>query len=131
VTGRAPLATERVDRPAGRLRDSRNKLSEAVICALLRDFSKHGEKAIAKVRRTEPAAYLKSSLCWCPANKFEYSNAIKDMTDEQIERSIELIKGMLAEREAGANAKVIVGIAEPVPALPPPSRKARRKVPCG
>jgi hypothetical protein len=33
--------------PAGRLRGSRNKLSEAVICALLRDFSKHGEKAIA------------------------------------------------------------------------------------
>jgi hypothetical protein len=30
-----------------------------VICALLIDFSKHGEKAIAKVRRTQPAAYLK------------------------------------------------------------------------
>ena len=50
------------------------------------------------------------------------------MSDEQIERSIELIKGMLAEREAGANAKVIDGVPEPVPALPPPSRKARRKV---
>jgi hypothetical protein len=49
------------------------------------------------------------------------------MSDEQIERSIELIKGMLAEREAGANAKVIDGVPEPVPALPPPSRKARRK----
>src|SRR5262249_49061712 len=45
--------------PAGRLRGSRNRLSEAVISALLRDFSKHGEKAIAKVRRTQPAAYLK------------------------------------------------------------------------
>src|SRR6516225_5079640 len=29
--------------PAGRLRGSRNKLSEEVICALLRDFRKHGE----------------------------------------------------------------------------------------
>ena len=48
-----------IGNPAGRLRGSRNKLSEAVICALLRDFSKHGEKAIAKVRRTQPAAYLK------------------------------------------------------------------------
>jgi hypothetical protein len=44
---------------AGRMRGSRNRLSQAVICALLRDFSKHGEKAIAKVRRTQPAAYLK------------------------------------------------------------------------
>ena len=50
------------------------------------------------------------------------------MTDEQIERSIEFIKEQLAKREAGANAEVIEGVAEPVPALPPPSRKARRKV---
>jgi len=50
------------------------------------------------------------------------------MTDEQLERSIELIQEMLAQREAGANAKVVEGVAEPVPALPPPSRKARRKV---
>jgi hypothetical protein len=41
---------------------------------------------------------------------------------------MELIKALIAEREAGANAKVVVGIAEPVPALPPPSRKPRRKV---
>jgi len=61
-------------------------------------------------------------------HKVEHSNAIKEMTDEQIERSIELIKQILAEREAGENAKVVEGVAEPVPALPPPSRKARRKV---
>jgi hypothetical protein len=36
--------------PAGRLRGSRNRLSEAVICALLRDFSKHGEKLSADGR---------------------------------------------------------------------------------
>src|SRR5262249_18750975 len=46
----------------------------------------------------------------------------------QLERSIELIKEMIAQREAGANAKAIEGVAERVPALPPPSRKARRKV---
>ena len=39
------------------------------------------------------------------------------MTDKQIERSIELIKEMLAQREAGANAKVIEAAAEPA-ALP-------------
>src|SRR5262249_4116518 len=45
--------------PAGRLRGSRNKLSEEVICALLRDFRKHGEKAIAKERREQPGVYLR------------------------------------------------------------------------
>jgi uncharacterized protein DUF5681 len=39
--------------PAGRLRGSRNALSEAVICALLRDFRQHGQKAIAQVRKLE------------------------------------------------------------------------------
>jgi len=41
--------------------------------------------------------------------------------DEQIERSIELIQEMLAQREAGANAKVIEGEAEaslPAPTAP-------------
>ena len=107
--------------PAGRLRGSRNKLSEEVICALLRDFREHGQKAIAKVRREQPGVYLRCLTLLVPReHKAEHSNAIKDMTDEQIERSIEVIEQILAEREAGANAKVIDGVPEPVPALPPP-----------
>jgi hypothetical protein len=50
------------------------------------------------------------------------------MTDEQLERSIAMIEELIAQRDAAANAKVIDGVPEPVPALPPPSRKARRKV---
>src|SRR5262249_16322525 len=52
--------------------------------------------------------------------KLEHAGAIKAMTDEQIERSIEVIKQILAEREAGANAKLIEGEAEVVPSLPAP-----------
>jgi len=36
------------------------------------------------------------------------------MTTEQIERSIEIIKEILAQREAAANAKVVEGTAETV-----------------
>jgi len=39
--------------------------------------------------------------------KLEHSGGVRAMIDEQIERSIGLIKEMLAQREAGANAKVI------------------------
>ena len=52
--------------------------------------------------------------------KLEHSGGIKAMTDEQIERSIEIIKEILAQREAAANAKVIEGEAEVVPSLPSP-----------
>jgi len=96
-------------------------MSEAVICALLRDFSKHGEKAIAKVRRTQPAAYLKILALLVPREmKLEHSGGVKAMTDEQLERGIEILQELIAKRDADANAKVIEGEAEVVPSLPAP-----------
>src|SRR5262245_29112328 len=92
-------------------------------------FRRGGRKAIEKVMRNQPAVFLKLLVLLVPREmKLEHSGGIKAMTDEHIERSIEFIKERLAKREAGANAKMIEGIAEPVPALPPPSRKARRKM---
>src|SRR5262245_62488565 len=92
-------------------------------------FRRGGRKAIEKVMRNNPAVFLKLLVLLVPREmKVEQSGGIKAMTTEQIERGIELIKDILAEREAAANAKVVEGVAEPVPALPPPSRTARRKV---
>ena len=103
-----------VGNPAGRMRGSRNRLSEAVTCALLRDFSKHGEKAIAKVRRTQPAAYLKCLVLLVPReHKVEQSNPLKAMTDEQLEAGIAALQDLLERRAAAAKAlpdpKVIEG----------------------
>ena len=92
-------------------------------------FRRGGRKAIEKVMRNQPAVFLKLLVLLVPREmKLEHSGGVKAMTDEQLERGIELIKEMLAQREAGADAKVIEGVAGPVPDLPPPSRKARRKV---
>jgi hypothetical protein len=52
--------------------------------------------------------------------KVEHSGGVKAMTDEQLERSIELIKELIAKRDAGENAKVIEATAESV-ALPAPN----------
>jgi hypothetical protein len=112
----------------GRLRGSRNKLSEAVICALYRDFSKHGEKAIAKVRRDQPGVWLKVLAMLIPRDHtVQHSNPIKDLTDEQLEAAIEYIEAALAAK-AGDQAKVIEGIAEPA-ALPTPELETQRKRP--
>src|SRR5262249_40078703 len=100
--------------PAGRLRGSRNKLSEEVICALLRDFRKHGEKAIAKVRREQPGVYLRCLTLLVPReHKVEHSNPLKDLTDEQLEAMIEYFETSLAA-QAGAPAKMIEGTIEPI-----------------
>ena len=50
---------------------------------------------------------------------------LADELDHVEKPAFELIKQMLAEREAGASAKVVEGVAEPA-ALPAP-RKPRRK----
>jgi hypothetical protein len=52
--------------------------------------------------------------------KVEHSGGVKSMSDDEIERGIELIKEILAQREAGANAKLIEATAESV-ALPAPA----------
>jgi hypothetical protein len=115
--------------PGGSPEATRRLVNKAFLEALAEDFRKGGPQAIAKVRKYQPAAYMKICALLVPRElQVEHSGGVKAMTDEQLERGIALIKEMLAKRAAGANAKVIEGVAEPVPAVPPPSRKARRKV---
>jgi Family of unknown function (DUF5681) len=119
--------------PVGRAHGSRNKLTEEVICALLRDFRQHGQKAVARVRQTQPAAYLKILALLCPReHKVEHRNLIKELTDEQLEAMIDYIETSLAA-QAGAPAKMIEGTIEPttvpataLPVLGPPKRKPNR-----
>jgi hypothetical protein len=115
--------------PAGRMRGSRNKLSEEVICALLRDFREHGQKAIAKVRRTQPAAYLKVLALLVPReHKVEYSNSLKNWTDEELEAGIDLVKQMLESR-AVASGAVIEGTAKTIALLPPAALERPQRKP--
>jgi hypothetical protein len=114
--------------PAGRTRGSRNKLSEEVICAFLRDFRKHGEKAVAQVRRDQPGVYLKVLAMLIPReHKLEHSSAIKNLTDAQLEAAIEYIEAALAAK-AGDQANVIEGRVESA-ALPAPELEPQRKGP--
>src|SRR5262245_23270968 len=102
--------------PAGRLRGSRNKLSEEVVGALLRDFREHGQRAVARVRQTQPAAYLKILALLCPReHKVEHSNVIKSLSDQELEAMIEYLKTSL-EAQAGGSIKVIEGTIEPAAA---------------
>jgi hypothetical protein len=50
----------------------------------------------------------------------EHSGGVKAMTDEQLEQSLAVLKELIAQRDAGQNAKVIEGEAEVVPSLPAP-----------
>ena len=102
--------------PAGRTRGSRNRLSEEVICALLRDFRQHGQKAVARVRQTQPAAYLKILALLVPReHKVEHRNLIKELSDEQLEAMVEYLETSL-EAQARGSVRVIEGTIEPAAA---------------
>src|SRR5215831_18610206 len=129
-----PFEPGRSGNPAGAPVGSRHRqqLNGEFIAALLRDFRQGGPKAIERVRRTQPAAYLKILALLVPREmKVEHSNPLKDLTDEQLEAMIEYIETSLAA-QAGRSVKVIEGTTEPMaveatapPALEPPKPKNR------
>src|SRR5262245_9146214 len=94
-----PFERGRSGNPAGGPVGSRHRqqLNGEFIAALLRDFRHGGPKAIERVRRTQPAAYLKILALLVPREmQIEHTNRIKQMTDEEIEQTIEAIQTMLA-----------------------------------
>ena len=112
--------------PGGSLEATRRSFNKDFLLALTADFKKHGASAIEKVRKQQPAAYMKICALLVPREmRVEHSGGVKSMTDEELEAGIEAIQAMLAARDAGS-AKMIEAVPEPV-ALPAPSRKPRRK----
>src|SRR6516164_8999987 len=98
--------------PHGNRHRTRHLLNQEFMQALLLHFRQHGKKAIEKVARNQPAAYLKILALLVPREmKLEHSGGVKGMTEEQIVEAIEAIEGFLARR-AGERAKVIEGKAE-------------------
>jgi hypothetical protein len=125
-----PFEPGRSGNPAGGSVGSRHRqqLNGEFIAALLRDFRHGGPKAIERVRRTQPAAYLKILALLVPReHKVQHSNPVKELTDEQLEVAIEYIKAALAAK-AGDQANVIEGRVEPA-ALPAPELEPQRKRP--
>ena len=100
--------------PHGNRHRTRHLLNQEFMQALLLNFRHQGKKAIEKVARNQPAAYLKILALLVPREmKVEHSGGVKAMTDEQLEAGIEAIQAMLEQR-AGSPAKVIEGTVETV-----------------
>jgi hypothetical protein len=100
----------------GNAQRTRHIFNKAFLEALANDFRKGGPQAIAKVRKYQPAAYMKICALLVPREmKVEHSAGVKAMSDEQIEAAIDAIQAMLWAR-AGEAAKVITAEPAAVPA---------------
>src|SRR5215813_3481743 len=108
--------------PGGSPEATRRAFNKRFLLDLAEDWQQHGREVFKRVRRESPAAYLKVCAMLVPREmQIEHTGGVKAMTDEQLERSLELIEEMIAKRDAAANAKVVEGVAEP--AAPPAPRK--------
>src|SRR5262249_21091983 len=96
--------------PGGSLEATRRSFNKDFLLALTADFKKHGAAAIEKVRKQQPAAYMKICALLVPREmQIEHSGGVKAMTDEQLERTLEAIDRLMAERAAGLDAKIVEG----------------------
>ena len=102
--------------PGGSLEATRRSFNKDFLLALAADFKKHGAAAIEKVRKQQPAAYIKICALLVPRElQVEHSNAIKAMSDEQLDAALEALRQLLADREAQALQAV-----DASPGLPAP-----------
>ena len=89
--------------PNGRPKGSKNKLSEDFVNALAADFERYGLWPIARVRRKDPAAYLRTIASLVPK---EFSGNVKHdhehkHTHESISDTHEWINGIIGGIKEG------------------------------
>ncbi len=75
--------------PNGRPKGSRNRLTDQVLKSIAEDFAQHGSEVLERVRREEPATYLKMIVSLLPRElvmQFEQHrpSEVGQLEDEQI-----------------------------------------------
>src|SRR6516162_1468624 len=93
------VAKRELGNPGGSPEATRRAFNKRFLLDLAEDWQQHGREVFKRVRRESPAAYLKVCAMLVPREmKVEHRNAIKAMSDEQIEAAIEAIEQLLAAR---------------------------------
>ena len=111
-------------RAGGSPEATRRAFNKRFLLDLAEDWQQHGREVFKRVRRESPASYLKVCAMLVREMRVEHSGGVKEMSDEQLEAAIEMIKAMV-DQKLGEKAKVIEEVAEPVSEAGP-RRKATR-----
>jgi hypothetical protein len=78
----------------------RKRLNAVFLSAMCADFERYGAAAIERVRKENPAVYVRVLALLVPREmKIETTGSIKKLSDEQLDSAIAAIKGALEERE--------------------------------
>ncbi len=90
-----PFVKGQVPNPNGRPKGSRNKLGEDFLTKLQADFAEHGVATIAKVREDRPHEYLKVVASILPKELNVRTDALNDMSDEDLANILDAVRSAL------------------------------------
>jgi hypothetical protein len=100
LAGLRPVQPGQVLNPKGRAKGSRNKLGEEFLSALQADFAEHGSDTIVKVRQERPHEYLKVVAGILPKELNVNTNAVEEMSDDELAAGIAALQSILASQQA-------------------------------
>ena len=86
--------------PKGRQKGSRNKLGEDFLSKLQADFAEHGTAAIETVRKERPHEYLKVVASILPKELNVTTNAVTEMSDDDIHNALAALQSLVAQAAA-------------------------------
>lgn len=96
----------------GRPKGSRNKLGEAFIEALHKDFKKHGVKAIATVRELKPDQYLKVVASIIPQEVHHTVEDYDELSDDALRAEFIRAAGAIQARIDAGRGDRAAGLIE-------------------
>lgn len=104
--------------PAGRVKGSRNKLTEDFLRCLSDDFSEHGPEAIRRTREEDPAVYVRVIASLMP-KQLEVSRPLEELTDDELVAAVDALRSSLARQGIGSDGTRVVDatLAEPAAGL--------------
>lgn len=89
----------------GKPKETRNRLSNVFLRALLVDFEENGVDAIDRVRKNDPGTYLRVIASIVP-KELELTNPLSDVTEEQLGE-------IIASLRSAISAGVVRSVASP------------------
>lgn len=115
TTAKRPARAARSRKAAGRPKESRDKLGEEFLAAMVADFEQGGAAAIEQIRTDNPAVYLRVCASILP-NEVKVVDPLDTLTDEQLDARIRQLAALLDLRIAGPEGAGQASGAEEAPA---------------
>lgn len=90
--------------PKGRPKGARSKLGEQFLEKMLADFEVHGASAIVTVREEKPDQYLKVIAMILPKEMHVTTNAVTEMSDDELAAALAALKSLVAADAVGSGS---------------------------